>query len=81
MTQNDLDDDDEVILTPARWSWLWLLGFGVNTAGNVGRLVTSAADELAMRIARHDMWRDNQRDFRDQVRRDLEAMPESVSTN
>lgn len=72
MTDEVEDEGQEI--KPARWSWVYLAGCGVNTLGNVCRVVTQAADEVSLRLARHDAWREGQRAFAESVRHDLESV-------
>lgn len=74
-TEQSTDEDPHVTGSePRRLSWLYLFGILVNFLGNVGRVGVSLTDDVSLALARHDAWRQDQRAFRDSVRRDLESI-------
>lgn len=74
----DLDDDEEIIeLDGVRWSWLSPV---ILTTGCVGQVIGSVSElftDLAVAMARHSMWKKEQRDFEDSVKRDIERITNS----
>lgn len=71
----DDDEDDVVEIQPQRWSWLRLGVIAANAARNAARVVESTLGEITDAMHRHDLWRDERRDFHEAMTRDLESIP------
>jgi hypothetical protein len=70
------DEDIEEIepLNGVRWSWLSPVILATGCVGSIVGDVLELFTDLAVTIARHSVWKAEQRDFEDSVKRDIERI-------
>lgn len=71
-----LDEEiEDLTLSGIRWSWLSPVMLGIGAAGEVLGVVSECLTDLSVAVARHSIWKAEQKDFEESVIREIERLP------
>lgn len=69
------DEEEDEGVEPVRFMWSEIVGAGANFVGNLGRAVTSLADDFCIIARRHSAYVYDRDTAYERMHADIEALP------